>query len=109
MADLILKAVRDTDVLARVDEHEFHLLLPETDGLGAHAFLRRVYARVSGDRGGVGNPGPVMAFDRVDRGEPAASDAAYVRALQVAATFVGVMPPVGQKRAAGTGEWMARR
>jgi ActR/RegA family two-component response regulator len=47
MADQLLKAARDTDVLAHVDEHEFHLLMPETDGLGAHAARRRVIARIS--------------------------------------------------------------
>src|SRR5690606_12073550 len=36
----ILGAVRDTDVLARVDEREFYLLLPETGGIGAHICRR---------------------------------------------------------------------
>jgi ActR/RegA family two-component response regulator len=47
MADQLLKAARDIDVLAHVDEHEFHLLMPETDGLGAHACRRRVLARMA--------------------------------------------------------------
>lgn len=51
MADQLLKAARDTDVLAHVDEHEFHLLMPETDGLGAHAARRRVLGRLV-ERGG---------------------------------------------------------
>ncbi len=51
MADMLLRAARDTDVLAQVDEHEFHLLMPETDGLGAHAARRRVIARLI-ERGG---------------------------------------------------------
>ncbi|HVY49089.1 MAG TPA: diguanylate cyclase, partial [Minicystis sp.] len=51
VADQILKSVRDTDMLARIDEHEFHLLLPETDGLGAHACRRRILARFTGERG----------------------------------------------------------
>jgi ActR/RegA family two-component response regulator/GGDEF domain-containing protein len=38
----VLGAVRDTDVLARVDANEFYLLLPETNGLGAHSLRRRV-------------------------------------------------------------------
>src|SRR5262249_2378384 len=50
MADQILKAARDTDILAHVDEHEFHLLMPETDGLGAHACRRRTL-RGWGERG----------------------------------------------------------
>jgi ActR/RegA family two-component response regulator/GGDEF domain-containing protein len=41
-AERVLGAVRDTDVLARVDANEFYLLLPETGGLGAQACRRRV-------------------------------------------------------------------
>jgi hypothetical protein len=41
-AERVLAAVRDTDVLARVDANEFYLLLPETGGLGAQACRRRV-------------------------------------------------------------------
>jgi ActR/RegA family two-component response regulator len=42
----VLGAVRDTDVLARVDANEFYLLLPETGGLGAHSCRRRVLDRL---------------------------------------------------------------
>jgi len=42
LADRLLAAAHDTDVLARVDDNEFHLLLPETSGLGAHACRRRI-------------------------------------------------------------------
>jgi hypothetical protein len=42
----VLGAVRDTDVLARVDANEFYLLLPETNGLGAHSCRRRVLDRL---------------------------------------------------------------
>ncbi len=42
VAEHVLAAVRDTDVLARVDANEFYLLLPETGGLGAHSCRRRV-------------------------------------------------------------------
>ncbi len=42
LAERVLSAVRDTDILARVDEHEFYLLLPETGGIGAHSCRRRV-------------------------------------------------------------------
>jgi ActR/RegA family two-component response regulator len=42
VAEHVLSAVRDTDVLARVDANEFYLLLPETGGLGAHSCRRRV-------------------------------------------------------------------
>lgn len=42
VADTVLSMVRDSDVLARVDEQEFYLLLPETNGFGAHTCRRRV-------------------------------------------------------------------
>lgn len=45
-AERVLAAVRDTDVLARVDANEFYLLLPETGGLGAHACRRRVLEQI---------------------------------------------------------------
>ncbi|MEP7123487.1 MAG: response regulator [Byssovorax sp.] len=45
IADQILLCARDIDVLARVDEHELHLLMPEADGLTAHACRRRILAR----------------------------------------------------------------
>ncbi len=44
-ADQILLCARDIDVLARVDEHELRLLMPEADGLAAHACRRRILAR----------------------------------------------------------------
>ncbi|WP_245678250.1 diguanylate cyclase domain-containing protein [Chondromyces crocatus] len=47
LADVLLDAARDTDILARVDENEFHLLMPETAGLDAHACYRRVVARLA--------------------------------------------------------------
>lgn len=46
LVELVLATIRDTDVLARVDEREFYLLLPETDGLGAQRCRRRVLERV---------------------------------------------------------------
>ncbi len=49
-ADRLLSTVHDTDVLARVDENEFHLLLPETSGLGAHACRRRIARLGTGDK-----------------------------------------------------------
>ncbi|RYE92952.1 MAG: response regulator [Myxococcales bacterium] len=44
VADTVLAMVRDSDVLARVDEREFYLLLPETGGFGAQSCRRRVLA-----------------------------------------------------------------
>lgn len=46
LVDRILSATRDTDVLARIDAHEFYLLLPETGGAGAHACRRRITRRM---------------------------------------------------------------
>jgi hypothetical protein len=48
VTDLVFSALRDTDVLARVDANEFCLLLPETNGLGAHACRQRVSTELSG-------------------------------------------------------------
>jgi DNA-binding response OmpR family regulator/GGDEF domain-containing protein len=50
----VLGAVRDTDVLARVDANEFYLLLPETGGLGAHSCRRRVLDRLAAAPGAGG-------------------------------------------------------
>lgn len=46
VADRLLESTRETAIVARVDEQEFQLLLPETDGLGAHACRRRVLSRL---------------------------------------------------------------
>jgi two-component system cell cycle response regulator len=40
------RVLRESDVLARVAEQEFFLLLPETDAFGAQVFLRRALASV---------------------------------------------------------------
>jgi GGDEF domain-containing protein len=50
-AERVLGAVRDTDVLARVDANEFYLLLPETGGPGAHACRRRILAQLGAASG----------------------------------------------------------
>jgi len=47
VADQLLAAARETAVVARVDEQEFQLLLPETDGLGAQACRRRIVSRLA--------------------------------------------------------------
>ncbi len=49
MADRLLAAVRDTDIVARIDETEFYLLLPETGGIGAHACRRRILTQLGTD------------------------------------------------------------
>jgi diguanylate cyclase (GGDEF)-like protein len=48
IVEQVLASVRDTDVLARVDEGEFYLLLPETGGTGAHICRRRVMRQLQG-------------------------------------------------------------
>ena len=50
-AERVLGAVRDTDVLARVDANEFYLLLPETGGPGAHTCRRRILGQLSAGTG----------------------------------------------------------
>lgn len=45
IADQLLLCARDIDVLARVDENELRLLMPEADGLAAHACRRRILTR----------------------------------------------------------------
>jgi ActR/RegA family two-component response regulator len=52
VAEHVLTAVRDTDVLARVDANEFYLLLPETGGLGAHSCRRRILAELATSESG---------------------------------------------------------
>jgi len=47
IAEQVLSCVRDTDVLARVDEGEFYLLLPETGGTGAHSCRRRIMRQLT--------------------------------------------------------------
>lgn len=51
VAETVLSCVRDTDILARVDDSEFYLLMPETGGLGAHACRRRVMQQLLGPGG----------------------------------------------------------
>ncbi len=42
LAERVLATIRDSDVLARVDEREFYILLPETGGVGAYTCRRRL-------------------------------------------------------------------
>jgi GGDEF domain-containing protein len=57
LAEVILGAVRDTDVLARVDEHEFYLLMPETGGVGAQSCRRRILQSAAARSGRPGTSG----------------------------------------------------
>lgn len=43
LAESISRVVRDSDILARVSDDEYYVLLPETDALGARMFIRRCH------------------------------------------------------------------
>ncbi|MCA9574270.1 MAG: response regulator [Sandaracinaceae bacterium] len=45
LSDALLETVRDSDVLARVEDDEYYVLLPETGLLGALAAKRRIESR----------------------------------------------------------------
>ena len=60
VAEHVLSAVRDTDVLARVDANEFYLLLPETGGLGAHSCRRRVLNELTDQASSIPGSGLVV-------------------------------------------------
>jgi diguanylate cyclase (GGDEF)-like protein len=49
LAAAIGRAAREADVLARADEREFQVLLPETDHFGARRFLRRATEEIARD------------------------------------------------------------
>jgi two-component system, cell cycle response regulator len=49
LAGAIGRAAREADVLARADENEFQVLLPETDHFGARTFLRRATEEIARD------------------------------------------------------------
>ena len=53
VVDRILMAVRDTDILAAVEDGEYHLLLPETGGIGAHTCRRRILEHLAPGGSGV--------------------------------------------------------
>ena len=60
VAEHVLSAVRDTDVLARVDANEFYLLLPETGGLGAPSCRRRVLNKLTEKASSIPDTGLVV-------------------------------------------------
>jgi len=52
MRDLVgacSRVIRDADILAKVSESEYYLLLPETDPFGAQIFLRRATEEIRGE------------------------------------------------------------
>ena len=44
----VSRVARDADILAKVSEGEYYVLLPETDAFGAHMFLRRAGEEIRG-------------------------------------------------------------
>lgn len=51
LVEVVLSAIRDTDVVARADERELLLLLPETGSKGARTLRRRVLDKVQAQVG----------------------------------------------------------
>jgi diguanylate cyclase (GGDEF)-like protein len=49
LAGAIGRAAREADILARADDNEFQVLLPETDHFGARTFLRRATDEIAAD------------------------------------------------------------
>ncbi len=61
--EVVLGAVRDTDIVARAEERELLLLLPETGTKGARTLRRRVLERVQAHaRKGLGSPPLVVGI-----------------------------------------------
>lgn len=60
LAERVLSTVRASDVLARVDEREFYVLLPETGGVGAYTCRRRLLSKL-GTRAGRRGEGMKLA------------------------------------------------
>lgn len=58
LIEVVLSAVRDTDIVARADERELLLLLPETGSKGARTLRRRILDRVQ-HQVGTNKPSPV--------------------------------------------------
>ena len=54
VVERVLGAIRATDILARIDDLEFYLLLPETAGVGAHVCRRRVLTQLASESFGAG-------------------------------------------------------
>ncbi len=49
IVDAVSRVARDADILAKVSESEYYLLLPETDHFGALMFLRRAAEEIRGE------------------------------------------------------------
>ena len=58
VAERVLEAARDIDILARVDESELLLLTPEADGLEVSELRQRIVRALSGTSSASGNLGP---------------------------------------------------
>jgi GGDEF domain-containing protein len=66
VTDAVLSSVRDSDVLARVEDDEYYLLLPETAMLGASAARRRIERKFAASeelaRLGLGEVDPIVGI-----------------------------------------------
>lgn len=49
LVSAVSRVIRDADILAKVSESEYYLLLPETDPFGALIFLRRATEEIRGE------------------------------------------------------------
>jgi len=49
LVSAVSRVIRDADILAKVSESEYYLLLPETDAFGALIFLRRATEEIRGE------------------------------------------------------------
>lgn len=61
----VLSSVRDSDVVARIEEDQYYLLLPETGLLGALACRRRILERLKGISRDIESSAPGLS-ERVD-------------------------------------------
>jgi hypothetical protein len=61
LTDALLESVRDSDVVARVEDEELYVLLPETGLLGALACRRRIVSRLAA----AGGPASSLGLDPV--------------------------------------------
>lgn len=96
IVDAVLSAVRDSDVVARVDEEELYLLLPEAGLLGALAARRRVLAALS-------------AAQLVFAGQALASPAIGVAVYPTDGADLGRLLRMSRRRAEREQQGVARR
>lgn len=54
LADCMINVATDPMLVGRVDGDELHVLMPETDGIGAHAYRRRLLVEIGAGSGAPG-------------------------------------------------------